>query len=162
MSNFASMWVSSIWFVRHLMRHPCVQELCRPLRRAAHPLHLVSARFEALGEFALSSWFEWCWLYLLGWSESPVRRFRQVAGNGAAAWLSSPVTAPPSRPLSCHNRSNQDRRPRIEDTPSWCKFLKESLDFPEIEPFVLNAFRENAFFLGKRKRHWVKSKYVSK
>jgi hypothetical protein len=63
--------------------------------------------------------------------------------------MSSPVIAPPSRPWSWHSWSNQDWRPRIEDTPSRGKFLKESLDFPELEPAVLKCLPRIRFLLWK-------------
>jgi hypothetical protein len=78
------MWVPSIWFDRCLTCHPCAHPLCHPLRRAARLLRLVTDRFEALGEFALSSWFEWCKSRVFWWPESLVlgspARF-VVAGN---------------------------------------------------------------------------------
>jgi hypothetical protein len=42
-----------------------------------------------------------------------------------------------------------DQRAGLEDTPSWGKFLKESLGFSEIEPTILKCLLKIRFLLWK-------------
>jgi hypothetical protein len=42
-----------------------------------------------------------------------------------------------------------DQRTRLEDTPSWGKFIKEPLRFPKLEPAVLKRLLRICFLLWK-------------
>jgi hypothetical protein len=154
------MWAPSIWFDRCLPWQLCVQLLRCLLRRAARHLRLVTDQFEAIGEFALSSWFEWCRLHFLLWSKSKNRWFRRGSGHGAAVRVE--FRTPHRRAISRDvvTRPFLDQRPRIEDTPSRGKVYKEPLCFYEIEPVVLGIIQELCFFVLKTYFFSVIQKYV--
>jgi hypothetical protein len=144
------MWVPSIWFNRCLTRQPCEQPHPRPLRRATHRLRLVTDRFEALGEFALSSWFEWCQWCLLWWPESLFWMFWLAASNGAVVRVGFPVTAPPSRPWRCREPSKIRSTAMIRRYPFGHNFAKEPLTFIILEPIVQNVKTKSILFFWKR------------
>jgi hypothetical protein len=113
-----------------------------PSRAASRPRTIV-AFLNSVDVFELPFSFDWCRLRVDWWSETVESElsgdpWRPTMAATGRRWRRRPSLSL-SFALDDISRPFDDRRTRLEDTPSWGKIYKEPLRFHEIEPAVLSV-----------------------